>query len=116
VSTTSRPVTPSRSASARASATDRSGPTVYGSSMTLVRYRLTRRTSAAWLSAGRNRWITPMPPREAIAMAIGAVVTVSMLADTSGTATSMRRVKQERVDTSAREPIADRRGTSSTSS
>ena len=57
-----------------------------------------------------------MPPSCAIATAIGAVVTVSMLADTIGTSSSIFGVKLERVETSWRERTRDRRGTSRTSS
>src|SRR5215211_4433628 len=115
-STTTRPVTPRRLASAAASATVRSGPMVYGWSTTQLRWRLTRRTSSAWASVGRNRWITPSPPSSAMAMAMGAVVTVSMLAETMGMASSTPRVKRERVETCRRERMLERRGTSRTSS
>ena len=57
-----------------------------------------------------------MPPSCATAIAIGAVVTVSMFADTIGIASSIPGVKRVRVDTSRRERTRDRRGTSSTSS
>ena len=53
-------------------------------------------------------------PREATA--VGAVVTVSRLAETTGISSAIRRVSCVRVDTSARERMRDRRGTSSTSS
>src|SRR6266511_5256876 len=51
-----------------------------------------------------------------MAIAIGAVVTVSMLAETIGMASSMPRVKLERVATCRRERTRERRGTSRTSS
>jgi hypothetical protein len=51
-----------------------------------------------------------------MAMAMGAVVTVSMLAETMGMASSTPRVKRERVDTWRRERMLERRGTSRTSS
>ena len=57
-----------------------------------------------------------MPPSWAIATAIGAIVTVSMLAETIGTSSSIPGVKAERVETSWRERTRERRGTSSTSS
>ena len=57
-----------------------------------------------------------MPPSCAIATAIGAVVTVSMLAETIGTSSSIPGVKLERVETSWRERTRERRGTSRTSS
>ena len=63
-----------------------------------------------------KRWIAPIPPTWAIAIAIADSVTVSMLAETIGTATSIRRVKLDRVDTSRREATPERRGTMSTSS
>ncbi len=60
--------------------------------------------------------MTPMPPSCAMAIAIGAVVTVSMLAETIGTSSSIAGVKRDRVETSRRERTRDRRGTSRTSS
>ena len=57
-----------------------------------------------------------MPPSCAIATAIGAIVTVSMLADTIGTSSSIAGVKPARVETSWRERTRERRGTSRTSS
>ena len=59
---------------------------------------------------------TPMPPSCAIATAIGAVVTVSMFADTIGTSSSIPGVNLERVETSWRDRTRERRGTSRTSS
>ena len=41
-------------------------------------YFLTWRTWSAWTSGSRLRWMTPMPPACAMAMAIRASVTVSM--------------------------------------
>ncbi len=58
----------------------------------------------------------PMPPARAIAMAISASVTVSMLADTTGAARRSRRVSRDETSTSERDPILLRRGASSTSS
>ena len=57
-----------------------------------------------------------MPPSWARAIAIGAVVTVSMFAETTGISSAIRRVSCVRVATSARERMRERRGTSSTSS
>ena len=51
--------------------------------------RLTFCTSAAWSSIDRLRWITPMPPSRAMAIAMRASVTLSIAADTSGTARLM---------------------------
>src|SRR6266571_8101933 len=58
----------------------------------------------------------PMPPSRAIAIAIGASVTVSMLALRTGTASFRSRVSWVDVSTSRRDVIRDRRGTRSTSS
>jgi len=57
-----------------------------------------------------------MPPSCAIATAIGAVVTVSMFADTIGSSRSIPGVKLDRVETSWRDRTRERRGTSRTSS
>ena len=57
----------------------------------------TRRTSLAWASASRFLWITPMPPAWAMAIAIGASVTVSIAADISGMLRVMVRVSRVRV-------------------
>ena len=51
-----------------------------------------------------------------MAIAIGAVVTVSMLAETMGMASSTPRLKRERVATCRRERTPERLGTSRTSS
>ena len=51
-----------------------------------------------------------------MAIAIGAVVTVSMLAETIGMASSRPRLKRERVATWRRERTLERLGTSRTSS
>ena len=51
--------------------------------------RLTFCTSAAWSSIDRLRWITPMPPWRAMAIAMRASVTLSIAADTSGIARVM---------------------------
>ena len=57
----------------------------------------TRRTSAACSSMVRFLWITPMPPCCAMAMAIGASVTVSIAAEISGMFSRMLRVRRVRV-------------------
>ena len=54
--------------------------------------RLTRSTWSAWSLMERLRWITPMPPWRAMAMAIRDSVTVSMAAESSGVCTVMPRV------------------------
>ncbi len=92
-STTRSPETPRRSASARAWASVAPGAIVCGSEMTRVRKRFTRATSATSSSTERKRCSTPMPPSCASAIAIGAVVTVSMLAETTGISSAIRRVR-----------------------
>ena len=77
--------------------------------------RLTLSTSATWSSTERLRWMTPMPPARASAMASGASVTVSMAADTIGIARSIRGVRRVLVSTSAGR-TDDSAGSSSTSS
>jgi hypothetical protein len=81
-----------------------------------LRNRFTRATSAACRAIGTKRCRTPIPPCPASAIAIADSVTVSMLADTIGTASSIPRVNGVRVETSRREATPERRGTSSTSS
>ena len=58
----------------------------------------------------------PMPPFCAMAMAMRASVTVSMLALTMGTLSGIDAVNRVAVLTSPREANGDRLGTSSTSS
>src|SRR3989344_8068775 len=58
----------------------------------------------------------PRLPASAMALAIAASVTVSMLADTMGTSRKIFLENCDRSDTSLREKIADRRGSKSTSS
>ena len=70
----------SASASCRAAV----GGSVTGSVIIPLWLRLTFCTSAAWSSIVRLRWITPMPPWRAMAMAIRASVTLSIAAETSG--------------------------------
>ena len=77
--------------------------------------RFTRSTSAAWSLIERLRWITPMPPSRAMAMARRDSVTVSMAADTSGMASEMLRVRWLAVDASWGS-ISEAAGTSRTSS
>ncbi len=89
---------------------------VCGSGITRASARLTRATSATCCSTDRKRWTMPMPPRRAIAMAISDSVTVSMFAETTGTASRSRRVSRVETLTSEREPIPLRRGASRTSS
>jgi hypothetical protein len=67
---------------------------LYGSVMMPCCVRFTISTSRTWgsISPGRNpRSMTPIPPSSAWTMAIGARVTVSMLAETIGRFNVMRR-------------------------
>ena len=77
--------------------------------------RFTRSTSTTWSSIDRLRWMMPMPPARARAMARRASVTVSIAADTIGMASSMRGVSRVQVRTSFG-MTDDSAGTSSTSS
>ena len=61
--------------------------------------RLTFCTSAAWSAMVRLRWITPMPPSRARAMAMRASVTLSIAADTTGTASTMSAANVAAVST-----------------
>src|SRR5437764_13873658 len=63
-----------------------------------------------------KRWMMPMPPWLAIATAMAASVTVSMLALTMGMPRVMCRERRVAVDTCLREATSERLGTSSTSS
>ena len=75
----------SASASCRAAV----GGNVTGSVIIPLWLRLTFCTSAACCSTVRLRWITPMPPRRAMAMAIRDSVTLSIAAETTGMARVM---------------------------
>ncbi len=63
--------------------------------------RLTFWTSAAWSPIDMFRWMTPMPPWRAIATAMRPSVTLSMAADTSGTASSMSAANRAEVSTAS---------------
>jgi hypothetical protein len=76
-------------------------PSVTGSTIMPDWLRLTLSTSATWSSTDRLRWMTPMPPARATAMASRPSVTVSIAAETTGTASSMRGVRRLRVSTDA---------------
>jgi hypothetical protein len=103
------------SMTAMASPTVASGPMTTGSTIMPDSERFTRSTSAAWSSMERLRWMTPMPPWRAMAMARRASVTVSIAAETSGMATEMVRVN--RLVVSASDGMtSDAAGRSSTSS
>ena len=73
-----------------------SAGSVTGSVIIPLWLRLTFCTSAAWSAIDRLRWITPMPPSRAMAIAMRASVTLSIAADTSGTASSMSAAKRGR--------------------
>lgn len=70
----------SRSASARVACRS----SVIGSTIMPDSERFTLRTISACASTDIFLWMTPMPPRRAMAMAICVSVTVSMAADTMG--------------------------------
>ncbi len=61
---------------------------------------LTWRTCAACASGSRLRWMTPMPPACAMAIAICVSVTVSMAEAMIGILTGIERVTRERISTS----------------
>ena len=63
--------------------------------------RLTFWTSDAWSPIDMLRWITPMPPWRAMATAIRPSVTLSIAADTSGTASWMSAANVAEVSTSS---------------
>ena len=81
--------------SAVASRTVSLGRSVIGLRIMPLSDRFTRSTSAACRSIDMFLWSTPMPPARAIAIAISDSVTVSIAAETSGTRSSMPRVKRE---------------------
>ena len=82
--TTGNPEIRKRSITATASPIFCSGLTVIGSTIIPVSYFLTVSTSAACSSIERFRWIKPIPPICAIAIAVRDSVTVSIGLDTSG--------------------------------
>ena len=71
-----------------------SGGTVTGSTTIPLSERFTLATSAACASAERLRWMTPMPPSCAMAIARRASVTVSIAALTRGIARPMWRLNR----------------------
>ena len=113
---TIRLVTRSRRMTPWASTSVAPGAMVCGSLITRASARFTRATSATCSSMERKRWMNPIPPARAIAIAMSEPVTVSMFADTTGMAS--RTLRESRVDTSTsdREAIPLRRGASRTSS
>ena len=74
---------------------------VTGSEIMPLWLRFTFCTSAACSDAGMLRWITPMPPLRAIAMAMRASVTLSIAADTSGIARTMSAANLADVSTAS---------------
>src|SRR3990172_524904 len=98
-----------------ASLMGRSGGSVMGSRIMPLSERLTGSTSAPCRSMGRFLWITPMPPRRAMAIAISDSVTASMAAETNGMLSAMPRVRREATST-LRGWIVEWRGTRRTSS
>ncbi|CAB4690219.1 unannotated protein [freshwater metagenome] len=93
------PLNLKRFISASASCSVAVGVSVTGSVIMPLWLRFTFCTSAAWSSMERLRWMTPMPPSRAMATAIGASVTLSIAADTSGTARLMSRANTAAVST-----------------
>ena len=79
-----------------ASASVASGPSVIGLTTMPASNFLTLLTSSACSSGLRLRWITPMPPCWAMAIARRASVTVSMAAESSGMPSSISRVSRVR--------------------
>ncbi len=98
-----------------ASAMEASGETVTGSEIIPDSDRFTLSTSAAWSAMERLRWMTPMPPSRAMATARRASVTVSMAAETRGTARVTWRVRRVAVEASEG-MISEAAGISRTSS
>ena len=88
-STTGIPEMPCARISARASASVASGPMVTGLTTMPDSNFLTWRTSSACPAGDKLRWITPMPPACAMAMASRDSVTVSIAADRIGIDSSM---------------------------
>src|SRR5579884_2028171 len=92
-----------------------SGAMVTGSTIMPLSLRFTRSTSSACRSIGMLRWMNPMPPCWASAMASRDSVTVSMAALTTGIFNAILRVRQVRVSASAGSTLL-RAGSRSTSS
>ena len=101
--------------SASASASVASGWMVTGFTTMPDSNFFTWRTCAACASGSRLRWMTPMPPACAMAIAICASVTVSIAEATIGILSRMLRVMRERMSTSDGR-TSDRPGFNSTSS
>ena len=92
--TTGRPETRYCAHSPSSSARVALGPMVTGSEIMPDSERFTVSTWRAWSSTERLRWMIPMPPWRAMAIASGASVTVSMAAETMGMFKRMLRVSR----------------------
>ena len=82
------------------SATVASGVVVTGLETMPDSLRFTRSTMSACSAMERLRCRMPIPPCRAMAIAMRASVTVSIAAESSGVATSMRRVRRDVVSAS----------------
>mmetsp|Transcript_17714 Transcript_17714/g.43218 ORF Transcript_17714/g.43218 Transcript_17714/m.43218 type:complete len:230 (+) Transcript_17714:964-1653(+) len=100
VSVTGKLENPNSDLSFITSANVASAPMHFGSVMNPFLNFLTFRTSAAWSSALRLEWMIPIPPCNAMAMAMFASVTVSIGLDTNGTCNRMFRVNWLEISTS----------------
>ena len=69
---------------------------VTGSAISPLSDRFTRSTSSAWRSMDMFLWMMPIPPSRAMVIAIRLSVTVSMAAEMSGMASSIRLVRRVR--------------------
>ena len=87
--------------SSRAADTGACCSTVTGFTTIPLCERLTFSTSSACSSGERLRWMTPIPPSRAMAMASLASVTVSIAALTRGMASGIRRLKRVPTSVSA---------------
>src|SRR6476620_10012128 len=87
---------------ATAARTARSGVRVTGSTIMPDSERLTLSTSPTWSSIERLRWMTPMPPARARAIAIRPSVTVSIAADMIGTRSVSAKVSPRPANLSCR--------------
>ncbi len=99
-STTGIPEMPCARISARASASVASGPMVTGLTTMPDSNFLTCRTCSACSAGVKLRWMTPMPPACAMAMASRASVTVSMAAEMIGILRSMSPAMRVRMSVS----------------
>ena len=93
-SSTGKPLnfSPMRRFSARRKEMSSSAWKQIGLAMSPLRWFFTFATCAAWSSSSRFLWMQPMPPESAIAIAIGASVTVSIAAEMNGVFIFVREV------------------------